>query len=193
MIKCEGPPFKRGVPRAAQAFKTNLPPPALLHVCRESRFEALNIYKPHFKTSRAANNTYVSTRGHIYVSFAQDTLRFEQSMLPLLAETELQGIQRLHFDVKDPGYFGHLNMGTVTRMRALKELDIWAEQGNVYGWNPGWQTSNNYVNTMMRNFEEAREIDPGWECPVVRIFNKDTKLLVGNVEGGALIPGWVEE
>jgi hypothetical protein len=184
-IACEKPPFTRGRIRAAQGFKSNLPTPTLLHVCRESRAEALNIYKSHFKTSRS-NDTYISARNSIYVSFAQDVLRFEDTMLPYLAETELQGIQNLILDIKDCAYFGHFNMGTVTRMRGLKTVDIWADQGLHTAW------SRNFVQQLMGDFRDAREMDPGWECPKVNIFNRGTGAIVGNIDGGALIPGWVE-
>lgn len=74
-------------------------------------------------------------------------------------------------------------------MKALQELEIWARKGGVYSWEQG----DNYVNTLKRDFDEAMEMDPGWECPRVRIFNSETGELVKVVEGGARIPGWTEE
>jgi len=132
------------------------------------------------------------------VSFAQDTLRFEDSILAYLAETELRSIQSLILDVKDCAYFGHYNMEFVTRMQCLKNLELWADQGENYSWNtsfsnaerPSWPA---YVSRLLGAFEDAKEINPGWECPDVRIFNRGTGLNVENIKGGALIPGWVEE
>jgi len=110
-------------------------------------------------------------------------------MLKYLAETELQGIQSLILDVKDCAYFGHFNMGTVKRMRGLRDLDIWTERGYIYSSNRG----DTYINTLIEDFKDAKEMDPGWKCPEVRVFNRDTGRIVGNVEGGPLIPGWIEE
>lgn len=188
-ITCSRPPFKRGEPRrTAQSFRCNLPPPALLHVSQESRYEALAVYKPHFRTAKS-NDTYISARGHIYVSFAQDTLKFEDTILVYLAETELQGIQSLILDVKDCGYFGHFNMDVVKRMRRLKDLEMWGEKRDGYSWARG----DAYLNVLLQDFEAAREMDPGWVCPNVRVYNKQSGKQVANIEGGALIPGWVEE
>lgn len=184
-ILCDRPAFKRGEIRQAHGFKSNLPTPVLLHVCRESRAEALNVYKPYFKTSRS-NDTYISTRNSIYVSFEQDTLQFEDTVLPYLAETELQGIKTLILDVKDAAYFAHFNMASVKRMRGLKTVDIFADKGLHQGY-------RTYYEQLMGDFEDAREIDPGWECPKVTIRKRGTNTVVGNIEGGALIPGWVEE
>jgi hypothetical protein len=39
----------------------------------------------------------------------------------------------------------------------------------------------------MGDFEEARALDPGWECPRVRIVSRVTGEEVG------LIPGWTGE
>ena len=193
-ITCEKPTFKSlapGVPRSAQSFRCDQRPPVLLHINRESRAEALAFYKPFFKTSRASirnTSTYISGQSYIYVSFPLDTLRFTDLVLSYLAGTELQGIQSLILDVKDCAYFGHYNMELVKQMKSLKTLDMWADRGA----NASWDVRDAYLRYLTQSFEETKEIDPGWECPVVRIFNRESKLLVGNIEGGAVIPGWTE-
>lgn len=200
-ITCDRPPFKRGRIRTSQSFRSNQPTPALLHVSQESRHEALEVYKPYFKTSRI-NNTYVSARNSIYVSFLQDTLKFEDSMLQFLSETEVRGIQRLVLDVKDAAYFGHFNMSTVTRMRALRSLHLWASKPAdpyshmvhgrsmfVSSFGDPVNGGNRFLRQLLGAFEDAKEMDPGWECPTVLIFDRSNGAVIGNIEGGALIPG----
>jgi len=186
-ITCHRPPFKRGQPRIAQSFKSNYPPPALLHVCHESRLEALNTYKPHFKTAKVTieenftQEVFVSARSCIYVSWDQDTLEFEETLLAYLAETELQAIQRLKLQVRDAAYFGHFYMDTLKRMKSLKELDIWAQNPSDA---PGWSRPERYISTLAAELEAARELNFWWEVPNVRIFNGETGILDREIEGG---------
>lgn len=174
--------------RNAHVFRSDLRPPSLLHVNRESRDEALQVYKPYFKTSRIKNNTYVSGQSYIYIAFHLDTLKFSDSILSYLAETELQSIRHLILDVRDCAYFGHFNMDNVKRMKNLKTLDMWADRYTITSWNG----ADAYVKDLTKCFVETKEIDPGWECPDVRVFNRQSKMLVKTVEGGAAIPGWTE-
>jgi len=49
-----------------------------------------------------------------------------------------------------------------------------------------------WLNHLVTSIEDAKDIDPGWECPEVRIFHSDTGAMVRRFEGGAAIPGWTE-
>ena len=73
-------------------------------------------------------------------------------------------------------------------MGKLRILDLFTKEGIVYAWHrPG-----RYIQALKNDFQGAMMNDPGWECPYVRIWNKDSKELVGEIQGGALIPGWKE-
>lgn len=77
-------------------------------------------------------------------------------------------------------------MEALTSMKRLRDLEIYVESGVVNMWDDG----DRFLNLLMTDFEEAMEADPGWECPVVRIFNGETGKEVRFIEGGAKIPGW---
>jgi 2EXR family len=164
--------------RFAKAFTSKTPPPALLHVCRESRFEALSTYKPSFKTETSPIYTYVR--------FEQDEIHCSDSILEYIGEEEVQSIQRMTLDVHDAEYFGHFHMDVVTRMSSLKELSLLTHERQRYNWSR-WERR---VEALNNDFKEARYTDPGWACPRVRIINSDTGEELGVIEGGALIPGW---
>jgi len=166
--------------RFAKAFTSKTPPPALLHVCRESRFEALSTYQPFFKTETSPIFTYVS--------FEQDAIHCAEIVLDYMGEVEVQSIQRMTVEVNDAEYFGHFHMGVITGMRKLKEMSLLAEEGRLLGWH----RNGRYVEALTNGFKDARYTDPGWECPRIRIMNKHTGEELSVIEGGALIPGWKE-
>lgn len=92
-------------------------------------------------------------------------------------------------EIKDTSYFGHFNMDILKKMRSLRELEIITEQGEAIRGNaPG-----RYISLLTRDFEEARALDPGWECPRVSIVNGAVGTEVGLIPGGAVIPGWTGE
>ena len=161
--------------RYAKAFHCASPPPSVLHVCRESRFEALNVYQPLFTTKHSPK--------YIYVSFDMDIIRFPDGVLPYVGEAEFKGIQKMSLHVTDYSYFAYYNMDILKEMQNLKELELLAENGPLYGWNP----YNQYVITLKENFEESMTQDPEWECPRVRIVSRITGEEVAMVEGGAEI------
>ena len=133
-ITIDRPPFKRGAAETVKTFQTDVPAPATLYTCAESRHEALAIYKPCFNTYRTKGDHFLPTGRHLYVSFEQDTFRFEDTLLVYLGELELNGLQNIVLDVKDCGYFGHFNMDIVKKMKYLKKLDLWGDKGVTYSW-----------------------------------------------------------
>jgi hypothetical protein len=179
-ITCAREAITRGAPRTPKSWTSSHGPPSLLHVNRESRYEALAIYKPYFATA--------SSPSPIYLSFAQDAVKFADGVLPYIPGTALLEIQKMVLQTKDCAYFGFYNMEILKSMKGLKELEIYAERGEVYRWNAG----DRYLSLLTGDFEEAMEVDPGWECPRVRIFD-ETEREVRVIEGGAKIPGWIEE
>jgi hypothetical protein len=183
-ITCNKEPYQPGKPRAAKSFTSDSPPPALLHVNRETRYEALSIYAPYLRILSSPHCTYLN--------LSLDTLKFADGVLPYVLRVfpaELNCIQTMTIETKDCAYFGHYNMDILKGMKSLRELEIWARKGAVYSWDRGeW-----FVGVIERDFEVARKEDPGWECPRVKIFNGETGELGGIVDGGALIPGWTEQ
>jgi len=116
--------FERGAPREVK-FSSPDRPPALLHVCRESRCEALRIYTPAFQTGKGATP--------IYVAFSQDTIESSQNLLRCLGKLELEGIQRLVLVIKDPSYFADFNSQFLKMMQHnLRELELLIDQGDEY-------------------------------------------------------------
>jgi hypothetical protein len=177
-ISCNREAIIRGVPRSAKSWTSDTPSPSLLLVNRESRYEALSIYASHFTT--------LSSPRPMYLSFAQDVVKFADGVLPYVPRAPLLEIQKMVLQTKDCAYFGFYNMDIIKSMKRLRELEIYAERGVVSWWNDG----DRYLNLLMTDFEEAAEADPGWECPRVRIFDGETGKEVRYIEGGAKIPGW---
>jgi hypothetical protein len=177
-ISCNREGIIRGAPRTAKSWATDTPSPPLLLVNRESRYEALTIYAPYFTT--------LSSPRPIYLSFFQDAVKFADGVLPYIPRTTLLEIQKMVLQTKDCAYFGFYNMEILKSMKRLRELEIYAERDVVSWWNEG----DRYHNLLMADFEEAMEADPGWECPMVRIFDGETGKEMRFIEGGAKIPGW---
>ncbi|KFY44470.1 hypothetical protein V495_03421 [Pseudogymnoascus sp. VKM F-4514 (FW-929)] len=164
-----------------KAWGTNTPSPALLHVNRESRYEALGVYTPYFATA--------SNPRPIYLSLSQDVVRFADSLLSHIPYAVLHEIQHMVTDTKDYAYFGYYHMDTLKSMKKLRELEIYAEKDAVYGTD----AAERYINLLVSEFEDAMEDDPGWECPKIKIFDAQTGKELRFIEGGAKIPGWVHE
>jgi hypothetical protein len=176
-ISCEREMLDR-TRRFARSFVSQSAVPALLHTCRESRFEGLSTYTPLFKTDASPIYTYVS--------FEHDTIQCADSILEYIGDKEVEGMQRMILEVKDAAYFGHFHMDVLKRMGKLKELDLLTQERVISSWNRG------YVESLMGDFEESRYGDPGWECPRVRILNRNTGEELSVIPGGALLPGWKE-
>ncbi|TVY80451.1 hypothetical protein LSUE1_G007807 [Lachnellula suecica] len=124
--------------RFADAFVSEEPPPIALHICQESRHEALSIYETFFTTARSPRYTYVA--------FDRDTIKFPDGTLEYIKPLELQSIQRMIMEVKDCAYFTTFHLDTVQKMQSLKELEIvtggiarttGTDEGDMYDWNGG--------------------------------------------------------
>jgi hypothetical protein len=165
--------------RFAKAFISQTAVPALLHTCRESRLEGFLTYKPMFKTDTSPIYTYVSLK--------HDTIQCADTMLEYLGEEEAEHLQRMILEVKDAAYFGHFHMDVLMRMRKLRELDLLVQQ-EVIGWNRG----RRYLDILIGDFEQARIEDPAWECPRVRIVDRNTGKELSVIPGGAAPPEWME-
>ena len=133
-ITSDRPPYKRGAAEPVQTFQANVPNPAILYVCAESRHEALAVYKPCFKTYRTRDDHFLPTGRHLYVSFEQDTFHLEDTLLVFLGDSEVKEMQTIVLSVKDCGYFGHFNMDIIKTMKSLKKLDMWGDKGVKYSW-----------------------------------------------------------
>jgi hypothetical protein len=167
--------------RFAKSFTSSMPPPPLLYVNRESRFEALSRYQPFFKTETSEIYTYIS--------LSQDTIRCADSVLEYMPRYEVSHIERLVLEVRDAEYFGHFHMDVVKRMERLQEVEMLAGPGEV---DYRWSRAERYVETLMGNFHEKRYEDPAWRCPRLRIVNRKSGEEVGIIESGVLIEGWKE-
>ncbi|KFY95455.1 hypothetical protein V500_02770 [Pseudogymnoascus sp. VKM F-4518 (FW-2643)] len=180
-VICSEKVITDAAPRAVKVWETNTPPPPLLHVNRESRYEALAIYAPYFATP--------SHPRPIYLSLSQDVVRFMDGLLPHVPDSPLHQIEHMVTHTKDCAYFGFYHMDTLKRMKALRELEIYAEMNLVYrGDEP-----DRFINLLVSEFEDAMEADPGWDCPKIRIIDAQTGKALRFIEGGAKIPGWVPE
>ena len=178
-ISCIREPIIRGAQRTAKVWSTDTPMPVLLHVNRESRYEALSIYTPYFTTP--------SSPRPIYLSFSLDVVKFADGVIPYIPRDTLVSIRTMVLETKDCAYFGLYNMEILKSMSALRELEIFADRGTI----PWWDEGDRHLTFLMSDFEEAREQDPGWECPRVKFFDSETGKQCRYIEGGAKIPGGV--
>jgi hypothetical protein len=166
-VKCDTGPFQRGVPRKAKSFHAENSLPALLHVCGESRFEALRVYKPHFETE-------VSPR-YTYVAWEQDTIYACGTILPFLGHKDLQCIQRMVLDVKDPAYFGHFSMGILLKMQPnLLELELICHQVTVWRVSHGQRHLKIMKDTFVDTIAEGLHKENEWIRPDIKIIDDYT-------------------
>ncbi|RFU29986.1 hypothetical protein B7463_g6378, partial [Scytalidium lignicola] len=165
--------------RYAQSFNSPTPVPALLHTCRESRFEGLTIYKPCFTTRHSPN--------YIYVCFDRDVVEIADNVICYIGEEECRELQSLIVQVKDFAYFGHYNMETLMSMSALTNLRLVVD--SVTG-RLGWDTESEYpyLWSLTRDFEEARRLNPNWVRPTVYIVDAKTGKEVSVLAGGVWTP-----
>ncbi|TVY88940.1 hypothetical protein LAWI1_G004631 [Lachnellula willkommii] len=161
--------------RIAESFASDEPPPAALHACHESRHEGLSIYKPVFKTNSSPKYTYTA--------FEHDTIEFSVSILEYIRAPELQCIQRMILEVGDLGYFKQFCMDILKKMKGLKELELVV-------WEKHHWCIAHCRGVLIRGFKEAKILDPGWECPKVKIVDQFNGEEVGLIPGGSIIPGW---
>jgi hypothetical protein len=172
-VACDTGIFQRGVPRSAKSFSSSERPPALLHVCRESRIEALRIYKPLFQTK--------SSPKYIYVAFSQDIITVSDNILGFLRGVDLQGIQKMAINIKDPAYFGHFNIDILKKMQPnLTELELIVEQPETYRRNHG----ESCLQLVTGDIRQAMAMDPGWVWPNMNIVDGKTGKLVERILGG---------
>lgn len=173
-VSCEKERLNR-TRRFAKSFISQTAVPALLHTCRESRLEGFLTYVPMFKTDTSPNYTYIS--------FEHDTIQCEDNILEYIGGEEVERLQRMILEVKDAAYFGHFHMDVLMRMGKLKELDLLVQEEVI-----SWNRERRYVDGLISDFEQARNKDPGWECPRVRILDRNTGKELSVIPGGAAPP-----
>ncbi|KAF2434187.1 hypothetical protein EJ08DRAFT_646633 [Tothia fuscella] len=164
-ITCDAGPKQRNIPRTAKSFHSDncARPPSLLHVCHESRREALKVYKPHFQTQTSAK--------YIYFSTTQDTIKATDSVLQFLDELELRVVHKLDLFLRDPAYFGHFNLDYIKNMQpTLKELDLSVRQTVMI---PPWNRRN-FVKGVMNDVRIAAQGDREWVRPNIRCLDLDS-------------------
>ena len=168
-----------------KSFTSSDRPPALLHVCRESRLEALRIYKPFFQIE--------SSPKYIYVAFSQDTIKTSDFFLRFLRGVELQGIQKMAINVNDPISFGHGDIQILKEMQPnLTELELLVEPWghiweHIYGRHHG-EIYLQQIKIVPAFIRAAMVRDPGWRVPDMKIVDRKTGKLVERILGGAAIP-----
>lgn len=162
----------------AKSFSSSLRPPVLLHVCRESRLEALGRYCPSFTTE-------ISPR-YTYVCFSQDMIKCMDNLLFYLPKDELAKIETLSLRVTDLEYFSHYNMGILKSMSKLKDLELNIALDLMIQQSQNSNIGILFAREFLNDFEEERRSDPAWRCPQVCILgpNKDK---LGSLPGGALV------
>lgn len=87
-------------------------------------------------------------------------------------------------EVKDCAYFGLYYIEILKSMKMLRELDIHAERETVIPW---LTDGDRHLDLLMTAFAEAMDDDPGWECPMVEIYDKETGGKMRVIEGGTKI------
>lgn len=167
-----------GERRWAKRWNSSIPPPALLHVCRESRFEALQTYLPYFTTEDSDNA--------LFICFDQDTIRCTDRVIEYFGVVDMVGVQRLVIDVNDMVYFSPFHMETLKRMSKLEYVELAMQVVETYSW----LGTERILQNCKRDFEQERFDNPGWECPRVKVVNRDTGVEMMTIGGGAMIPGW---
>lgn len=174
-ITCNRGPYQHQIRQAAKCFTSNHKPPALLHVCHESRQEGLSVYAPSFKTDVSPIYTYIS--------FSQDTIRMSDGALSYLRDDELKSIRKMILDVQDAVYFTHFNIDILQQMQPnLKEVELVAAQGEVYSWIGG------DIQALSREIKIAIEANPDWESPYFKIVECGTGDLVEIIEPARVAP-----
>jgi len=100
----------------------------------------------------------------------------------------VERVQRMILEVKDAAYFGHFHLDVLMRMGNLRELDLLV-QDDVFSWN----RERRYMDSLIGDFELAKEKYPGWECPRVRILDRNTGNELSVIPGGAAPPECTED
>ncbi|KAF7865984.1 hypothetical protein EAF04_006147 [Stromatinia cepivora] len=162
--------------RYLKSYTSTTPIPSLLHICHESRAEALTHYKPLFRTEHSPC--------YIYINFDTDTIDLADGIITYLTGEELEGIRRLEIQVEDAAYFGHYNLEMMSKMRGLREVELVAKGEDCNTWQP----RGHYLRGIMRDLKELRRENPLWCCPRVRLMHADSGEEFGVVEGGV----WTE-
>jgi hypothetical protein len=179
-IKCEKLP-RSHEERNAAWFASTTPIPVLLHVCQESRFEALSTYTKAFRTCDSPRYTYVS--------FERDTIKLFDVVLEYLVLADVKKIQRLVVICADSAYFTHFHLETLQKMEKLKDVDLRTRKAPAFLRNA---RGDDDAANLAVDFERGRWDNPAWECPRIRIVNHASGEELRVLAGGALVPGWKE-
>ncbi|KAH6668362.1 hypothetical protein B0J14DRAFT_161458 [Halenospora varia] len=135
-------------------------PPALLQVCRESRFESLQIYRPFFRTDSRLKN--------IYVAFSQDTIITSETFDGMW-KAELQGIQKMKIKISSTHRFFPFGITALKEMQ--RDLELVFEQGVLYSrYGSPFQIVMDAI---------CSGIAQGWDCcPDMKVVNGQTGEIV---------------
>ncbi|CAG8978356.1 hypothetical protein HYALB_00012491 [Hymenoscyphus albidus] len=179
-IRCEKASHPINKRRFAKSFESNQPLPTLLQICHETRDFILTTYHPYIQTEHSPSYTYTS--------FEKDTISLDDGVLSHLKRKDLDVIEKLELAVQDAAYFTHYNLEILKRMKSLRELTLQDEMEEriIAAWD-----SRSWHFKVADEFRQAMAVDPGWECPRIRIMKGEEEIVM--IEGGAAIPGWVPE
>lgn len=73
-------------------------------------------------------------------------------------------------------------------MKSLREFNIYTEKGvAIRGRDGDW-----YLHLLIGSLEEGIESEPGWDCPTIRIFDRQTGKELHLIEGGVRIPDEID-
>jgi hypothetical protein len=137
-------------------FKSSNRPPALLHVCRESREEALKIYRP-FGTESSP----------VYVAPSQDIIIVSDQSLKYMRGVE--GTQKMTVNIKHSSRFQHFSNSLTNIQASLRELELIFEEGEMYD-----DRGDGHM-VPVRNIvlEEIQQV-PHWNYPNINIVDGKT-------------------
>ena len=169
-----------------KAYRISTMPPAVLHICRESRAEILPRYNTFFRG--------LSSRIYTYIRPECDTVSISDSSFTYLKEEELASLHSLEIQVHHCLSFIHDHLETIVHMKSLKNLKLTIHERDppenlMYAW-----TEATYVGRLEAVFRREKEGNPGWEAPNIHLRSAHSARVVGRnsryIEGGALVPGW---
>ena len=163
-IECEKG-TQLGNTRYVKSFASTSQVPVLMRVNRESRYEALAIYRPFFRTNHRPTG--------IYVAFDRDTIVFPDGIISYLKEAELQGIQSMILELADVAYFGHFNIDILRSMRGLKTLELRVENTGAPNW-----SNEDPMSTLANDLREEGVLHPEWDMPLIKLVSKHTDAVV---------------
>ncbi|KAH7363932.1 hypothetical protein BKA65DRAFT_125313 [Rhexocercosporidium sp. MPI-PUGE-AT-0058] len=163
--------------RPLQYFRSSNPVPSVLHICRESRLEALSFYVAAFTNGSSPRFTWTN--------FHFDTINLTEWDLCKLSQLDKTRMRQMIVESISADYFHGECRGEFKDMADLARLKIISTE-SLYAW-------EYLIGSMRKNFIRDFANIPGYVCPEIRIVQKGTQweMNVHNYE--AIMRVWNEQ